>query len=447
MRDEAHLLPAQSLRDEVRAIVDADLSLPRLLASQRDEPDLPDYRLLVKGQSPYYIVRVPIPGKSGTVWASRLPGIRPTFTEEEVTAVRTFGIQRVVCLVPTISLENLHGAYRYLESARSAFPDAFHQVEIVDHEIPGDDAAFERSVEEIDRALRQGEQVLVHCVGGCGRTGMFVACLMVRAGLEAKEAILTFRRSRRCGPETLEQLAYVIRFAQKRKALGAHPTVQLPHRLRVRFSLASSGERTLVAKGGLSSIFAGRLQLPEGGTRRVALKVLRSPLDDEGAHSVDKCILALQQAGVRLPRMAMHKLGDGTWVQVSPLFGSICRGSKFHQPSLFYKLLDAKQKAFALDQLTRVANAGYSPSLDLFVMFTHRSKGIVPIDLDLIDEQPDILKVVRKLLTAIIQLGESATERDELLAVGRAVARPAVREAMDDLLGSEVAFKRCWQLE
>ena len=191
MREQAHLLPDERLRDEIRSIVASDSSLPGLLVPQRDEPDLPNYRLLLRGQSPFYIVKVPIPGKSGIIWASRLPGIRPTFTDEEVSAVKEFGIGRVVCLVPTISLENLHGAYRYLDSVRSAFPDAFHQLEIVDHEIPADDTEFQRTVGVIDAALRRGEHVLVHCVGGCGRTGMFVSCLLVRAGLEAKDAIRT----------------------------------------------------------------------------------------------------------------------------------------------------------------------------------------------------------------------------------------------------------------
>jgi len=145
--------------------------------------------------------------------------------------------------------------------------------------------------------------------------------------------------------------------------------------------------------------------------------------------------------------MAMNKLVDGTWVQVTPLFGSVVRGSKFHQPSLFYRLLDSEQRGFAIDQLTRVANAGYSPSVDLFVMFKDRSKGIVPIDLDLIHAEPDALKSARKLLTTIVQIGESAKERDALLAVGQAVAVPAVRAALDHVLEREDGFKRCWHLD
>ena len=177
------------------------------------------------------------------------------------------------------------------------------------------------------------------------------------------------------------------------------------------------------------------------------MKVLHVPMNDAAAHAVDKSILALTRAGVRLPRMAIHKLDDGTWVQVTPLFGSTCRGSKFHQPSLFYKMLDDEHKTFAIDQLTRVANAGYAPSLDLFVMFKERSKGIVPIDLDLVEEQPNVVKTARKLLIALVQLGENASQRDELLTVVRSVALPAVREAIDELLSSEPALTNSWGLD
>ena len=434
------LLPSRAAREELRAIQAADPTLGQLLYPQPDEPERANYELLLSGQSPFYVVPVAVPRRSGTVWASRLPGIRPTFTAEEVDALKRFGVQRVVCLVPTAAIETLHGAYRYLKTVRAAFPDAFHQVEIADHEVPGDDDIFEGCVRDADDALMRGEHVLVHCVGGCGRTGMFVACLMVRAGLEAKAAIRAFRRNRRCGPETTDQLAYVVRYAKRLENTRLSPS-------EVRVALAENGSPCLLATGGLASIYAGRLRLPGGGSRRVAVKVPHSKMSHETAVTVKDCICALREAGVQLPRMAMLKLADDTWVQVTPLFGSASQGSKLAQPSLFYKSLDSEQKAFAVDQLTRVANAGYSPSMDFFVIFKDRCKGIVPIDLDLVVGRADSLTAARKLLTTIIQLGDNAEERDALLAVGRAVALPALRASLDEVLDMETGFRRCWRLD
>lgn len=55
--------------------------------------------------------------------------------------------------------------------------------------------------------------VLVHCGGGFGRTGAVVACLYVREGLTAAEAIERVRAERPGAIETQGQAAIVGRFA------------------------------------------------------------------------------------------------------------------------------------------------------------------------------------------------------------------------------------------
>jgi hypothetical protein len=242
-------------------------------------------------------------------------------------------------------------------------------------------------------------------------------------------------------------MAYVIRFARRREASRQPPAEEHAAQPRARFVLTGSGEPRLLAKGGLSSVYAGRLRVGPGRVRRVALKVFHCPMSAQTALATQQCIEALRRAGVRLPRVAMHLLSAGTWVQVSPLFGSLSRGSKFHQPALYYKALDAPQKAFAIDQLTRVVNAGYRPSLDLFVVFKDERSGIIPLDLDLIDPEPDLAERVRRLLLSIVQVGDDARERDQLLAVARAAALSHVRNELEQSLAREEWIRRYWTLE
>jgi protein-tyrosine phosphatase len=60
-------------------------------------------------------------------------------------------------------------------------------------------------------ALAGGGRVLVHCRGGCGRSGMAVLRLMIETG-EAPEAALARLRARRaCAVETAAQLAWALR--------------------------------------------------------------------------------------------------------------------------------------------------------------------------------------------------------------------------------------------
>lgn len=418
------LLPQASLLEELHALLTENPRLAKLVEPHPDEPDRPVHRLLAAGRAPYYVVPVPVAGRPGTLYVSRLPGLHHDSTRAEVAALLDLGVNRIVCLVPTQTLNQVHHADRYLQEMATRFDGRFTQLEIVDHHVPRSDEAFEAALEAVDEDLRRGRTVLVHCVGGCGRTGMFVASLLVRAGLEAEEAIRAFRRQRRCGPETPEQVAYVVRYASRRatrKGGAGGSTADYP---RVRVTVDRSGQPVQLARGGLARIQLGRLKLGPRHARRVAIKrFARDPTKAE-AQRQQEVIEILVRAGVRLPRMAMMPLdGDGPWVQVTPLFGSTGRGAKLEQPRMFYRNLAPIDRRFAIDQLTRVAEAGFMPSLDLFLVFQRGGDGgIIPMDLDLIVPEVSTARRAAKVLSCIIQVGHRADERDALLDVAYSVA-------------------------
>ncbi len=57
----------------------------------------------------------------------------------------------------------------------------------------------------IHEALANGDRVLLHCMGGCGRSGMIVLRLMVEAGEDAGAALIRLRARRPCAVETEAQ--------------------------------------------------------------------------------------------------------------------------------------------------------------------------------------------------------------------------------------------------
>lgn len=57
-------------------------------------------------------------------------------------------------------------------------------------------------------ALRGGGRVLVHCRGGCGRSGMAALRLMIDAGEAPEAALLRLRSVRPCAVETDAQLIW-----------------------------------------------------------------------------------------------------------------------------------------------------------------------------------------------------------------------------------------------
>ncbi len=56
--------------------------------------------------------------------------------------------------------------------------------------------------------LAQGGKVLVHCMGGCGRSGMATLRLMVEAGEDPAGALTRLRAVRPCAVETPEQYGW-----------------------------------------------------------------------------------------------------------------------------------------------------------------------------------------------------------------------------------------------
>jgi hypothetical protein len=60
------------------------------------------------------------------------------------------------------------------------------------------------------RALEGGGRVLIHCKGGCGRSGMAALRLMVDAGEPTAEALAHLRRVRPCAVETQEQMDWAV---------------------------------------------------------------------------------------------------------------------------------------------------------------------------------------------------------------------------------------------
>lgn len=75
---------------------------------------------------------------------------------------------------------------------------------------PGVEGAWEAVSNAARHALSGGGRVLVHCRGGCGRSGMVVLRLMVECGEPADNALTRLRALRPCAVETDEQMTWAM---------------------------------------------------------------------------------------------------------------------------------------------------------------------------------------------------------------------------------------------
>jgi protein-tyrosine phosphatase len=99
----------------------------------------------------------------------------------------------VLCLVPE---EELH---RYgVNELLGTYAEAglrVHHLPILDQRTGAVEEVTE-ALRWMDGALRTGESLLVHCVGGLGRSGMLAATYLRTRGAGADEAIETVRTAR-----------------------------------------------------------------------------------------------------------------------------------------------------------------------------------------------------------------------------------------------------------
>lgn len=154
-----------------------------------------------------------LPGKSGA--SLRYPGrVYRRDLGRDLDALRAAGVRRLVLLVTDDEL------------ARWGDPDIVARGEaagigIVRHPIPDGSAPSSReAVEAILDDIGEGRgtgDVAVACMGGVGRSGTVVACVLVAAGWDPDAAIGEVRRVRHpTAVETDEQTAFVHQYWRER---------------------------------------------------------------------------------------------------------------------------------------------------------------------------------------------------------------------------------------
>jgi len=94
-----------------------------------------------------------------------------------------------------------------------------HRLPIPDVSVPRDIEGVAALVREIGRWAAAGERVVIHCIGGLGRTGTVAGCFLVEQGRDAAAALKLLRevRAPNC-PETEEQRDFVRRYEHWRRA-------------------------------------------------------------------------------------------------------------------------------------------------------------------------------------------------------------------------------------
>lgn len=157
-------------------------------------------RLSVEGLHDMYLSSHPLEGvhHSGNV---------RSHVDEFIADIKARGVGTVVVLLPSHELHDLYGDVDLLEEY------AQHQLEVV--HFPLENFSVPEKIELFDGLIQQlvgtlGEHpILVHCMAGCGRTGLIAAGVLVRHGSSATEAIEVVRDIRHGSMDMLRQILFL----------------------------------------------------------------------------------------------------------------------------------------------------------------------------------------------------------------------------------------------
>lgn len=127
--------------------------------------------------------------------------------EEDLKEISSAGID---VIVPLLTLDEME---RYGVPELLASYEKYHFVvrhfAINDQKIPGTDE-LNTLLEFLNGQINQGKKILLHCVGGLGRSGLVAACYLKSKGLTSEEAIKAIREIRTSRAiETKEQENFV----------------------------------------------------------------------------------------------------------------------------------------------------------------------------------------------------------------------------------------------
>lgn len=138
----------------------------------------------------------------------------------DLCEIARWGATAVVTLMEPGELDRLQVSH--LGDAVEERGMDWYQLAIPDGGIP--DASFEAAWlyagYRLHRILAQGKKVLIHCMGGLGRTGMIAARLLIELGSSPEEAITRVRQARPGSIETRSQEHYVRNWATSRAPEG-----------------------------------------------------------------------------------------------------------------------------------------------------------------------------------------------------------------------------------
>lgn len=165
-----------------------------------------------------YWVPGPWPGRVGIIPRPR----GGDWLADEVRSWRDYGLDVVTSLLGPDEVAELELQEEASRSREAGLE--FYVFPIPDRGVPRSREDFAKVVSELEKALKSGKNVAIHCRQGIGRSSLVIASLLAAAGEEPNEAFRRIEKARgRSVPDTDEQREWVAQYATEVPAAKVHP--------------------------------------------------------------------------------------------------------------------------------------------------------------------------------------------------------------------------------
>jgi protein-tyrosine phosphatase len=133
--------------------------------------------------------------------------------EDEIASWRESGVDTVFSLLTDEEEHDLDITREGAEAQARGMN--FLSFPIPDREVPASEGRFARALEQLERELASGRNVVLHCRQGIGRTGLVAACLLLTKGMAPETAVGQLSAARGVAvPETAEQRSWIDHYAE-----------------------------------------------------------------------------------------------------------------------------------------------------------------------------------------------------------------------------------------
>jgi len=137
----------------------------------------------------------------GNIGLTILPGRKDysRSVDEDLKQLKKYGVNTIIPLITDDEFGHF-GVSELLEKYEE-YGFTVHRLPIMDQLVSSEDEMIDM-VNYLDDAVEKDKKVLLHCVGGLGRSGLVAASYLKYKGLNSGEAIKAVRKVR--GPRTVE---------------------------------------------------------------------------------------------------------------------------------------------------------------------------------------------------------------------------------------------------